>query len=588
MAIKPDKAEATGKVTLTEHGALDIRFAYDPVLIAKVKTLSGRQYSSGPPKRWNAPVTDENIAKLRAWNFTIAKEVIKPYLEKQARKAAPLPAIDFGCLDDVLDDNQKDGVRRIEAFGGRALNADDPGVGKTAQTLAWLYLHPESRPAVIITKKSGKHVWQRAAKRGLLTDHRGYVPLLPDDRVQVIRGEQNVEIDADVIIANYDIIARVEPCPDCNGEGDRGGIECKTCRGSGEHVYLREDIAAVRPKFVGLDEPQQISNPRAQRTVAAKELARHAEHIIGSTASPIKRRPKQFFNILNLLKPDVFPSFWHYAQEFCGAVHNGYGWNFDGASNLDKLYALLIEKVMIRRTTEQVFGKLPLDRTVVPLDIKNRGEYEAADADFMAWLRAKGDVERLDRAERAEALVKCSTLLRMAAERKRDAVLDWLHDWLDDNDGKLIVFTMHTALLDEIMAAFPEISVRLDGSTSEKGRRAAEDRFQTDLDCRLFAGNSDAAGDTITLTAAHDVAFAELPRTSEDVKQNEGRAYARRNDPHGLRSWFLVAADTIEERRAEQLNEGARIVGAALDGLAVNNEDDMIKLLTREDKIKWK
>jgi hypothetical protein len=95
----------------------------------------------------------------------------------------------------------------------------------------------------------------------------------------------------------------------------------------------------------------------------------------------------------------------------------------------------------------------------------------------------------------------------------------------------------------------------------------------------LIVCNSDAGGDTWTGTAAYDVAFAELPRTPEDVKQNEGRAYARRNDPHGINSWFLVAANTIEETRAMQLNEGARVVNSVLDGTATDEGDDLIKLI---------
>ncbi len=331
-----------------------------------------------------------------------------------------------------------------------------------------------------------------------------------------------------------------------------------------------------------VDEPQMISNYKAQRTVACRQLAAPASHLIAATASPMKRRPRQFFTALNLLRRDLFPNFFQYGINFCAGKKTAFGWNFEGASNLEELNKILLAELMIRRTSQEMFGHLPVNRQVVPLDIKNRGEYEAAEADFLGWLRKKGDVERLDRAERAETLVRISTLLRMAAERKADAVIEWLREWFETNDGKIIVFTAHTALLEKIVYEFEDIKAgRIDGSSSEKQRRQAEIEFQENPECRLIACNSDAGGDTITLTAAHDVAFAELPRTSEDVKQNEGRAYARRNDPHGINSWFLVAADTYEERRAEQLNEGARVVGAALDGRPMDTEDDLIKLIGR-------
>ena len=37
---------------------------------------------------------------------------------------------------------QKTGVALLEYFGGRALLADQMGMGKTVQILAWLTLHP--------------------------------------------------------------------------------------------------------------------------------------------------------------------------------------------------------------------------------------------------------------------------------------------------------------------------------------------------------------------------------------------------------------------------------------------------------------
>lgn len=570
-------AKAAGHVALTPAGILQIKFTYDPVVINKIKTLSNRLWHSGP-RHWTAPCTVVSVRALRDWGFEFDKALSKWLADNGNQK--PLPALDFGELDSVLDDYQKEGVQRIEAFGGRALLADDPGLGKTPQILTWLRLHPELRPVVVVPKKSGKLVWQHIAKRGLLTDN-GYVPILPDDRVQVIYGEADAVIDADIVIANYDIIARVEDCPDCLGEGERAGIKCKACKGSGERAYLREDIAAINPVVVVLDEPQQISNRNSQRTAASIELGKRAAHVLGATASPIKRRPKQFFNVLNLIRPDIFPSFWNYGIEFCAGKHNGFGWSFEGASNTGKLYDLLKEHVMIRRRTADVLTGIPAPvRQVVPLDIVNRGEYEKADADFMGWLADKPiDDLRYDRARKAEGLVRATTLLHMAAERKTDAVIEWIRDFLED-DGKLIVFTMHTALLDKIITAFPTVSVKIDGSSSARQREEAEERFQNDPECLLFVGNSDAAGDTITLTAAHDVAFAELPKTPEDVKQNEGRAYARKNDPHGINSWFLVAADTIEEKRAEQLNVGARVVNAVLDGKPVDDGEDLIDLIS--------
>lgn len=582
----PDKAvKATGHVTLSPTGVLQIKFPYDPLIVAKVKTLSMRNWHPGP-KHWTAPASVENILKLRDWGFALDKAVTAPHVKEIAiRTTEPIrKKLDLGELATALDEYQIEGVQMIENFNGRALIADDPGLGKTPQCLAWLRAHPELRPAVIIPKASGKLVWKRIAEKGILPEgHDDFVPLLPNERIQVIYGEKPVEIDADVIIVNYDILAVVEDCPDCSGEGERSGMKCRACRGKGEIARMRADIAAINPKVVILDEPQQICNREAQRSQATIEFAAKPRYIIAATASPIKNRPKEFFNILNLIRPDLFPSFWSYAKRYCGAVHNGFGWNLNGASNLAELYAILDRELMIRRSKESVMGKLALNRQVIPLEIDNRKEYNAASKDFLEWLWQKGDNERFDRARRAETLTKISALLRLASEGKTKMVIEWISDFLE-SEKKLLVFTRHTALLNTIIARFSKIAVKIDGSTSPKQRQEAEDRFQNDPECLLLVGNSEAAGDTITLTAAHDVAFAELPKGPEDVKQNEGRAYGRKNNPHGINSFFLVAADTIEEERADQLNAKARVISQVLDGVIQSEDEQLIELAGRMKK----
>src|SRR6185436_19284635 len=57
-----------------------------------------------------------------------------------------------------------------------------------------------------------------------------------------------------------------------------------------------------------------------------------------------------------------------FAKRYCDAVHNGYGWVTDGASNLEELRVQL-HGVMLRRTKDEVLDLPPKLRTWVPVTV---------------------------------------------------------------------------------------------------------------------------------------------------------------------------------------------------------------------------
>ena len=430
---------------------------------------------------------------------------------------------------------QEEGVQWLIKKNGRGLIADEMGLGKTIQALAWLALNPDKRPSVIVCPASLKFNWEAEARR-----------ILPTERVHILEGRRASGVpSANLYIINYDILP-----------------------------YWVEALKLRRPYVLILDEVHYIKNAKTKRTKAVKKLAKGVPHLIALSGTPIVNRPAEFYTILKLIDPNCVPSFWFYAKRYCGLYHNGFGWKYDKATNTEELHRRLNGRVMIRRTKEEVLTELPSKvRTILPVAIENRREYDLADHDFMQWLQEKGEKKKV-----VETLAKIEVLKQLSVKGKLNTVIQWIKDFLE-TDQKLVVFATHKFVVKSLVSEFRGTAVHIDGSTPQKERALAIRLFQKDPRVRLFVGNIQAAGVGLTLTAASNVAFVELPWTPAELEQAEDRCH-RIGQKDTVNVYYLLGRDTIEEKIAWILEKKKKVLSSILDGKSQANImlDELIKL----------
>jgi SWI/SNF-related matrix-associated actin-dependent regulator 1 of chromatin subfamily A len=581
------------KKAVRKGDILYISFTFDPATIAQVKTLTGRRWKQAD-KQWTAPYCLASVEKLREWGFDIIQPAVAPPVHVSIKGIPgikrPLLPYQLAC------------VEHIEAANGRTIIGDQQGLGKTAEKLAWAQYRQDVRPIVVACPSNAKWGYHSEA---------AYV--LPDDHVEVIAGQYSQKKklpDADVYVINYDILYVNETCTTCKGTkkvGDpknRDEIKkCRKCKGTGKMTYLRPDVAAIKPMVLFIDECQYLQEPTSSRSQAIAQLAKGVDYIIPSSGTPIRHRPKNFYTILNLVRPDLFPAFFPFAIEYCGAKKGFFGWDYSGASNMDKLHNILVHhKVMIRRTKAEVLPELPKLRRVpvhIELGKKEWKDYWHADQDFLDWLHAK-DPDALDAAERAEALVRINKLKQLAATLKLKQCLTWIDDFIE-TDEKLIVFGHHAHIIDAVKKRLGDkLCVTVAGGCTDVNKRDAETRFQAcgrcgvkkdkhDIDpaaCRIYKHNetlvflgSLAAKEALTLTAASDVVFLEFWDSPKDHEQAEERCYGRVSDPHGATAWYLIAKGTIEEDILAMQERKRDVIDAVVDGRETIIESDLSNLL---------
>lgn len=422
---------------------------------------------------------------------------------------------------------------------GRAINGDVPGLGKTLASIMYMQ-KLDKWPCLVVCPSSVKGHW--AKEFGEFTGHKAVI----------VEGTAPYEgtLDHELAIINYDILAAQMP-------------------------WLTEQNFEV----IVFDECHALANTQTKWTKAARILAKRCARVQGLSGTPIANRPSDFWPILNMIRPDLFSDFNAYAWEYCAPrFHEKFGrWEYKGATNMDKLHAL-VKPFMLRRGKEVL--NLPQQSLSVQfVEMDNREIYDALHKQYLDVARRPS----FGRNKGLEKLTLLQNLLMLVARCKARSTVHWIRDYLKNNpQEKLIAFCTHTPMLDVIYrrAAAEGEAIFINGSVSSAKRTNLIEQFQTNPSCRLAVCNIKAAGAGITLTAATKSVVAELPWTSKDVTQIMGRNH-RIGQTRETEMIFLLTQGTIEEKLCKVIQEKQAIHEAIIEGKKLDDLP-LHKLLEQE------
>lgn len=432
---------------------------------------------------------------------------------------------------------QKQGVRAIYELKGRALLADEQGLGKTIQSLSWIHKLKRVRPVLIVCPSSVKYMWQDEAAK-----HFGM-------RIEVIEGNRprrRMTLPSQIVAINYDILSSWMP------------------------ALLRN-----QPAILVMDEVHYIKNHETLRARSCHQLSEGARSVIGLSGTPFTNECIELWSVMKAIRPDVFPERSAFAWRYTRPKRYRGIWHFKGSKHEGELNRILKESCMIRRLKKEVAKDLPNKRRqIVRFKLPNFSEYKKAEDDFIRWLHVISPA-KAKRARRAEAMLKVGYLLRLAAKLKREWVKRWIKDFLESNPGqKLCCFSMHTDTLNYFAEAFRGRCVVINGAVTGIKRHEAVRKFQNNRKIELMFGNWKAAGVGLTLTASSNIAALDIPFTPGDMKQAEDRIH-RIGQKFKCVIYYLLAMDTREEIQVATLKRKDAVLGAIIDGTKKSKSLDM-------------
>jgi len=502
---------------------IKISFPYDTEEILKIRDIPGRTYHK-ENHCWSAPLFVDTVNTLKDWNYSLCDK-LQVFIQKVDEKTLAIQKIGIPGLKGTLYPFQNEGVIFLENHKGRALIADEMGLGKTIQALAYAQLHPELTPIIIVCPASLKLNWAKECKQWM-----------EDPQIEILSGTKIHKTTKDIIIINYDIL----------------------------FAWVGQ-LRKIDAKIIILDEAHYTKTSNAKRTKATKMLAKTIPHIIALSGTPIVNKPIEIYNAVKMIDPELFPNRWHYYKYYCNAKHNGFGWDFNGASHTSELHDKLKKSLMIRRLKKDVLPDLPAKiRSFVPIEISNKYDYKEAETDFIKWIEKEKGLEAAEKAKNAEAFSKIENLKQLAVKGKMKQCINWIEDFLT-SDQKLVVFATHKFVIEKLMETFPDIAVKIDGSVSSENRQKAVDDFQNKEEIKLFIGNIQAAGVGITLTASSNVVFIEFPWSPGLLNQAGDRCH-RIGQKDAVNIYYLYAINTIDEKVIKMLHKKSITVDQVLNG----------------------
>jgi len=524
------------QMEVVDNNRLRFRFKYDPDLLEFVKSeFAGRQYD-GNTKSWLVPATERNLEKIRENPRRFAGRLNEILQRVRAERAAKIersqafhPTDGFVLREGLggeLRPYQKAGVEFITKFAkNKAYIGDEMGLGKTITALAAVH-QEQAYPALVVCPAVVVGNWKHEAEKWL-----------PGKSTQIIKnGKDTVDPKADIVIASY------------------------TLAGVAKGHRFQQIVC---------DEAHYLKNQKSQRTKTVADIAKATPRRLLLSGTPVTNKPKDLFAPLEIVdvagQGKAFGSFFQFATLYCGGRQGRFGFEADGATNIEELNQRLRDSVYLRRDKAQVLTELPdKQRQVLPVGIPPETKRRIKD------IEAEYARDKDNRVRGAEIKAMTNEMVAVGLG-KIDAAVEWMEDFAETGK-KLVVFAnlreVQQALLDKARELkIPHVHIL--GDDSAENRTQAVRDFQEKSDVRFAICALKAAGVGVTLTAASDVLMVEQDWTPATLDQAEDRVH-RMGQKSAVNITYLVMQGTIDE----QLNaviENKRKLAADLSQPVMND-----------------
>jgi SNF2 family DNA or RNA helicase len=553
------------------------------------KSIPGATYD-GKTQFWKVPVSwssclalrstfrDDLVLgdALRAWAAKERLERIDP--SNALRELESLPE---GEGDEDLFPHQRAGVKFLST-AKRALLADEPGLGKTAQAIRALKKIQEEGgepfPTLIVCPNTLKKNWAREFEKWW-----------PGLNIQVIKGsatqrrKQFEEENVDIYIINWESLrshSRLAPygsvalarCPDCKGHDPR--VTEARCE-----VHERE-LNRIDFKAVVADEIHRSKEPKSKQTRALWAATGDAEIRFALTGTPVANNVLDMWSILHWLSPADWPSKTRWIDRMVNTMLNAFGGMMvlGLKPHMEEEFHATVNPHMRRMLKAKVLPWLPemvFERRDVEMSAKQAKAYKDMRENMIAELEGDGSavvapsvLTQTTRLHQFASSFAQSVVDEVTGEEKIvlsepsckvDALMDDIKSG-DFGDDSVAVAAVSRQLIELLSARLTKEGIDhglITGAQDEDQRQKAIDDFQSGK-TKWILFTVQAGGVGVTLTTGRRLVMLQRPWSLVDHKQALDRIHRIGSEIHdSVIIMDYVTEGTIEERVLQVLETKA-------------------------------
>lgn len=336
---------------------------------------------------------------------------------------------------------------------------------------------------------------------------------------------------------------------------------------------------------------------------------------IAISGTPFRGKPENLWGILNWLFPKQFTSYWKWAEKWF-EIQKGY---FGGVEDMSlretqkMAFYKSIQPIMIRRTKQEVAPDLPPKMyagTVPPgVDYDDPSQRSGLVGHWLEMspkqARAYDEMETYATAALDQGTLVANGVLSELTRLKQFATsygkldtkidpegfevpvfvpslpsnkLDWVLEFLDElgidgkvhNDQrKVVIASQFTSIIDVFAEAIEKKKklpvLKITGKVSQADREKAVDLFQHNDEYQVLMLNTKAGGVALTLDRADDMVILDETFIPDDQTQVEDRIH-RVSRMHNVTIHYVRSLGTIEEKIAKKTIDRDNLQKQLLDG----------------------
>ncbi|MEK9767583.1 MAG: SNF2-related protein [Betaproteobacteria bacterium] len=519
---------------------------YDANLINRFKsTIDGRKWDE-VDRCWEFPIVQlpRVVELINAYEIKVTpviKELYQQILEDQNARLdiREKTDTDFEIEGLKLDlyPYQKIGVEFANQTNGRCLIADQPGLGKTAQAIAYAQMNGLKTLVVCplavlinwkkeINKFTGKDtcIWSSKGKEG----HSNL-------QFHAINYDAVRKVSSDLHKLKFDLLI----CDEATYLKNRNTLRFKSLLGSYKE----------RKQYPGLK----------------------TDHVIFLTGTPVMSRPVEAFTLLNFLDNNRFNNFYHFTQRYGG-------WRGSPPKNLSELHERTKELV-IRRKKSEVLSELPdkqRNDLYVKLEPSERREYDKLlDELFGEWrFSGKPTIGTMPKIQ--------SYLIDQKLPRLKEIIDEYL-----DNDESILIFCCYIEPLERLKKLYDDDAALYHGSMKKEEREIQKDRLKNgEARVGLFSLKAAGMGIDGLQHKINTVVFLDMDWVPANHEQAEDRTH-RIGQKNQVQAYYMICDGTIDEYMRDILAEKQNMASQIVDGEimeGINNKSFFNEFIKR---VQW-